>query len=58
MREIAKTYIDIVYRPEQAVSKKSTLDNENSLNKLLFTICSYLEIPTNEKLLLLQIDDF
>jgi hypothetical protein len=44
-------------KSEQSHLKKKMLDEETSLNKLVFTVCGYLDCSVGEKLQLLQIDD-
>ena len=37
--------------------KKKQIEEEKSINKLVFTICGLVECSLNDKLLLLQLDD-
>lgn len=60
MKEFKKlgiSYLEIMLKPEIFENRKIMIENESNPVKLIFVLCGYLEIPSTEKLRLLQIDD-
>lgn len=49
LRSVAKTYVDIVFNPENAAPKKQLIENEGIINKLVFSIASYLDASAEVK---------
>lgn len=58
LRALALNYIDITFSSETVAAKKILVENEKTLNKLVFTIAAYLDAPADIKQSIFQINDF
>ncbi|KAL4477366.1 hypothetical protein ABPG72_002360 [Tetrahymena utriculariae] len=56
-RNLAKTYVEIVCKPEAVPPKKQLIENEQSINKLVFSVANYLDVQPEVKQAILQVNE-
>jgi len=57
LKQELKSYFDCTQQQSEAMSRKQRLDLEKSINKVVYSTISQIDLPISDKLAFLQIND-